>query len=162
MYDSHCHPHETDMIPHCDAAIARAAASGVTGFMLAGVSPDGWDAELAIQRRHPQCAVSFGIHPQLLSEASETQLKEMLAELHRRVRSPSPPAAVGEIGLDRATPERKQRSRLGEWLFREQLALAREVDLPVILHVLSAHGRAFELMREDGLPKAGGVMHSYS
>src|SRR5690606_10769073 len=58
--------------------------------------------------------------------------------------------------------ERKRRSRLGEWLFREQLALAREVDLPVILHVLSAHGRAIELMREDGLPRAGGVMHRYS
>src|SRR5690606_20290133 len=162
MYDSHCHLHETDVMPHCDAIIARAKASGVTGFMLAGVSPEGWNAQLDIQERHPECAVSFGIHPQLIADASEQQLQDMLNDLARRLNSSAPPAAVGEIGLDRATPERKRRSEVGEWLFREQLALARELDLPIILHVLSAHGRAIELLRQDGLPRAGGVMHSYS
>jgi TatD DNase family protein len=51
---------------------------------------------------------------------------------------------------------------LQEYAFRAQLALARERNLPVILHIIRAHGRALEILREDGLPKAGGMVHSYS
>lgn len=150
------------MMADLDAVIARAKAAGVTGFMLAGVSPDGWETELAIAKRHPECAVSFGIHPQLVSEVNDDDLHAMVDALSARLRGATSPAAVGEIGLDRATPQRKQRAGTGEWLFREQLALAREANLPVILHVLSAHGRAVEILKQDGLPKTGGVMHSYS
>ena len=41
-------------------------------------------------------------------------------------------------------------------------ALARELDAPVVLHVLGAHGPALDTMRRDGLPAAGGMVHSYS
>jgi TatD DNase family protein len=152
------------MIAHADGAIARAKAAGVRGFMLAGVSPDGWRTELELNERHPECAISYGVHPQLCGEEDEATLLAMLDELGRAVRAEGwpRPAALGELGLDRSTPALKQRLPLQERLFREQLALAREARLPVILHILQAHGRALEILKQDALPAAGGVMHSYS
>jgi TatD DNase family protein len=152
------------MIAQADAAIGRAKAAGVCGFMLAGVSPDGWRTELELCERHPECAASYGIHPQLCGEVDEVSLLAMLEELGRALRGDGwpRPAALGEIGLDRSTPALKGSLPFQERLFREQLALAREAELPVILHVLQAHGRTLELLKHDALPRAGGVVHSYS
>jgi TatD DNase family protein len=49
-----------------------------------------------------------------------------------------------------------------ERAFRAQLALARERDLPVILHVVRAHERVLDILKRDELPGAGGMVHSYS
>jgi TatD DNase family protein len=163
MFDSHCHLHDQRMIAVADAAIERAKAAGVHGFMLAGVSPDGWRTELELCKRHPECVASYGVHPQLCAELDEPTLLGMKDELARAVTGSWPrPAALGEIGLDRSTPELKRTLPFQERLFREQLALARDAELPVILHVLQAHGRTLELLEEDGIPGAGGVVHSYS
>jgi TatD DNase family protein len=163
VFDSHCHLHDERMIAVADAAIERAKAAGVRGFMLAGVSPDGWHTELELCARHPECVASYGVHPQLCAELDEATLLGMKDELARAVTGSWPrPAALGEIGLDRSTPELKRTIPFQERLFREQLALARESELPVILHVLQAHGRTLQLLEEDGVPAAGGVVHSYS
>jgi TatD DNase family protein len=68
--------------------------------------------------------------------------------------------AIGETGLD-GVGERRARLADQEVVFRAQLALARERRLPLMLHILDAHGRAFEILRGDGVP-SGGVIHSYS
>ncbi|MCB9538850.1 MAG: TatD family hydrolase [Myxococcales bacterium] len=66
---------------------------------------------------------------------------------------------MGETGLD---------GRFGDSLeaqtaaFRAHLAFARERDLPVVLHVVRAHGAALEVLRGDGVPAAGGMMHAFS
>jgi TatD DNase family protein len=164
VFDSHCHLHDARLIAQADAAIERAKAAGVAGFMLAGVSPSGWRTELELRERHPECAVSYGVHPQLCAELDEPALLAMLDELGPAVRGAGwpRPAALGEVGLDTSTPALERTLPFQERLFRAQLALAREARLPVILHVLQAHGRALELLKQDELSEAGGVVHSYS
>ena len=164
MFDSHCHLHDVRMAPFADQAIERARARGVTGFMLAGVEPEGWRDEVALSARHADCAVSYGVHPELVDEVPETALWRMVEELAHAVAGDTlpRPAALGELGLDRATPERKQRLALQERIFRAELALARDAELPIILHVRDAHGRALEILTGDGAPGRGGVVHSYS
>jgi TatD DNase family protein len=163
MFDSHCHLHDPRIGAEAAAMIARARAAGVRGFLLAGVGPEGWPVEEALARAHPELAVAYGVHPQLVAEVDDAESERLIAALAAtlsdgtRVRA----VALGEIGLDgygerRATLERQERA------FRAQLALARAHDLPVVLHVLQAHARALEILRGDGLPKAGGVAHSYS
>ena len=69
-------------------------------------------------------------------------------------------AAIGEIGLDyyrNLTPKEAQKK-----LFREQLALARELDLPVIIHDREAHGDILEILRKDGISSRGGILHCFS
>lgn len=141
--------------------IARARAAGVSGFMLAGVDPDGWLVEAALARAHAGVDVSYGVHPQLVDEVDDREADRLLAAVRETLaRPPHPPSAVGEIGLDgdrgrRASLDRQER------VFRAQLALAREYGLPILLHILDAHARALEVLRDSG-PLPGGVVHSYS
>jgi TatD DNase family protein len=51
---------------------------------------------------------------------------------------------------------------LQERAFRAQLALARELDLPLVLHILGTHAESLRILKADGVPRAGGVVHSYS
>lgn len=164
MFDSHCHLHDERLLGQADAAMARARAAGVSKIMLAGVCPEGWRVELELAQRYPECLVSYGVHPQLAGERDEHALSEMVAALERALAGDGWPAphALGEIGLDRSTPALKRSMEVQERIFRRQLELARRCDLPVLLHVLEAHGRALELLEAEGLPAAGGVVHSYS
>lgn len=160
MYDSHCHLHDA-RVDDPAAEIARARAAGVTGMLLAGVDPAGWLVEERLAAAHPELALSFGVHPQIIAEVDDDEAARLVAALGERLARGARPAAVGEIGLDgvgerRASLERQARA------FREQLAMARAADLPVALHILRAHGRALEILRADGIPARGGVVHSYS
>ena len=158
VFDSHCHLHD-ERVADPEAQIARARARGVDGFLLAGVAPDGWLVEERLRAAHPEIAIAFGVHPQLIAEISDEEADAMVRALGEALARQ--PAAIGEIGLDgygerRASLDRQERS------FRAQLALARDRQLPVVLHVLEAHARALAILRADGLPRSGGIMHSYS
>jgi TatD DNase family protein len=159
VFDSHCHLHDA-RVTDAAAQLARARAAGVRGFLLAGVEPDGWAIQESLAAAHADVAISFGVHPQLVAEIDRAETDRMLTALDVAV-SRRRPAAIGEIGLD-GVGERKQSLELQEHAFRAQLAIARGRDLPVVLHVLRAQARALEIVKGDGLPRAGGVMHSYS
>jgi TatD DNase family protein len=140
MFDSHCHLHDA-RIADAAALLQRARAAGVTGFLLAGVEPDGWEAERRLTVAHSDVAMALGVHPQLVAEIDDAD--PLVAQLDAAL---SGAVAVGEIGLDGM----------------DHRAIARARELPVVLHVLRAHPRVLELLRCDKLPQAGGVLHSCS
>jgi TatD DNase family protein len=163
VFDSHCHLHDARVGDAAEAEILRARAAGVEGFLLAGVGPDGWPDQERLARAHPDLFVAYGVHPQLIDELDDAETDRAVLALSETLASPSRvrAVAVGEIGLDgvgarRATLERQAGA------FRRQLAESRAKDLPVVLHILQAHGRALEILKADGVPHAGGVVHSYS
>lgn len=162
MFDSHCHLHDARVLD-ADQAIERARAAGVRELLLAGVDPDGWLDEERLARRHPGLYLALGVHPQRVAELGAGEAHAMVRALAARLGEPDAPAvhALGETGLD-AVGARKATLDLQEAVFREQLALARERDLPVVLHILHAHGRALSVLSRDLLPRRGGVVHSWS
>jgi TatD DNase family protein len=149
-------------------AVQRARLAGVRAWLLAGVSSAGWARQTALAEQYPECCISYGIHPQLVAELSAEALNSMLPELEERVFHREPFSqgarcvALGETGLDKGTPELRAQLPLQEQLFRAQLALARAADLPVVLHIVDAHGPVLKILRSDGLARAGGVVHSFS
>jgi TatD DNase family protein len=151
MFDSHCHLQSVD---DPDAQLARARAAGVGGFLLAGVEPDGWTKQRALVAANPDVVMALGVHPQLVAELDDAD--PLVAQLPLAL---SGACAIGEIGLD-GMDERKPSLPRQERAFRAQLAVARERGLPVVLHVLRAHPRALEILRDDG--HSGGVLHSCS
>jgi TatD DNase family protein len=163
MFDSHCHLHDERIGARAPELIARARAAGVTGFLLAGVAPDGWAIEEALAREHADVYVALGVHPQLVDEVDDAEARRLCDALPVALDDPARarPAAIGEIGLD-GMGTRKATLPRQETAFRVQLAEARARELPVVLHILHAHGPALALLRRDGVPRAGGVMHSYS
>lgn len=160
--DTHTHLQDPRI---ADAAAMWEAAqtSGVTTTLLAGVDSADWQRQEALAHL-PGVYFSAGLHPQRVAELTDdavaAELQALRNWLGHRPR-PGPWVALGEIGMD-GFGERRQSFLLQRDAFAEQLEIAQELNLPVILHILRAHEDALAVLRHVGLPKAGGVVHSYS
>lgn len=138
-----------------DGVLARAAEAGVEVVITAGVDP------LNIpERRWSEARVdvrwAYGIHPQAVRvEALAAQLEALAVILDQ-------PAvvAIGELGLDGR--EGMPPAGAQERALRAQLALARERELPVILHCVRRLARLLEILAEDGPLPAAGMLHGFA
>ena len=123
---------------------AAAAAKRFVGWNLSDPFP-----------RVPRVRIAVGCHPhnaKFYDDGLEADLRRMLKD--PRV------AALGEIGLDYHydfSPRDDQREA-----FLRQLRLAKEAGLPVALHLREAHDEALAIMREEGFPEAGTLLHCFN
>jgi TatD DNase family protein len=164
MLDAHCHLDAAAFDADREAALERARVAGVRAVVVAGVDPAGWRRQSALARAHADVHVTYGVHPWTAAAADDDAVDGLLAALADALSSPQlqPPVALGEMGLDRSSHAPKDSAPRQEAVFRAQLAIARERDLPVVLHIVRAHGRALEILAADGLPRAAGHVHAYS
>ncbi|MHB1291941.1 MAG: TatD family hydrolase [Sulfuricella sp.] len=153
LIDTHCHLDAAEFDADRDEVAARARAAGVGVIVVPGVERAGFAALLATCERYPGCVPALGIHPMYVDSARPedlTVLREMIA-LHR-------PVAIGEIGLDFFVPDYDRERQ--EFYFSEQLKIAREFDLPVLLHIRRAQDTVLKFLR---LAKVkGGIAHAFS
>lgn len=146
-FDAHNHLQLYPADAALDAAMAAAAAAGVTGMLCCGTSPEDWGRVLEISCRYPGVTPCFGLHPWF---AGEDGWQGRLEEFLRRV----PGACVGEIGLDAA------RDRPGQLEdFAAQLGLARAFARPAVLHCVRDWGALLEQLKKAGLPAF--LLHGY-
>lgn len=164
LVDAHCHLDSERLGRPVEAVLDEARAAGVERFVMAGVDPEGWRKQVALARRFERVYPVFGIHPQLVPELSASEVESMLAELDGALRGDYGirPVALGELGFDRLTEASRAAMPLQEVAFREQLRLAKRHDLPVVLHLLRSDEPALRVLREEGLPSRGGLVHSFS
>lgn len=164
LTDAHCHLDSERLGRPVEAVLDEARASGVARFVMAGVDPEGWRRQVALARRFEGLFPVFGIHPQLVPELSSQAVELMLGELEVALRGDYGirPVALGELGLDRLSEASRAAMPLQEVVFREQLRLARRYELPVVLHLLRSDEPALRVLREEGLPRRGGFVHSFS
>ena len=165
MIDAHCHLDLDDFANDRDEVLQRARAKGVAGFLVAGVGPGGWASQVALSHRHPDIRITLGLHPWTSAAATNDAQDTMLAELADTVKQSDPRrqlVGIGELGLDRSRRVPKDSLGRQEKAFIFQLRLAMEEDLPIVLHVVAAHGRALELLETHGMPTRGGMVHSFS
>lgn len=153
LFDAHAHLQDPRVGEGVEAMLARAQVSGVARVVCCGTEPSDWLRVLALAAAHPQVVPMVGLHPWKVAGAPEGWA-ETLATLAGRH-----PVAVGECGLDFA---REGDRGSQEAALRFQLRLAKRLDRPVALHCVKAHGRLAEILGEEGLPEAGGLIHAYS
>ena len=141
------------MLPHLGALVAQAQTAGITGFLVPGVTPEGWQAITGICGAFPRIFPAFGVHP-LHAHLLTSQALSELRQLCRHA------TAIGEIGLDYslAAPAKQ----IQKDAFCAQLALAAETKLPVLIHCRKAFGDLLEILRGTKLEQFGGVMHAFS
>lgn len=157
MIDAHTHLDLPAFDHDREAVVARARAAGVTGFVIAGADPV--DAE-RVERTATALGVPWtvGVHPWWLADLDDEAADRAFASIAAR----STPHGIGETGLDharaRTDPARARQLRL----FRAHLALARERNVPVVLHVVRAYPQALRVIARDGLPEAGGLVHAWA
>ncbi len=160
-FDTHCHLDAPEFDGDREAVWARAVAAGVRAAVIPAVEPATWAKTLACSTGDRWAAL--GVHPQYLDRVDDPSLDAAMASLEARVRGAGGRmVAVGECGFDastgalRATLDRQRR------VFMAHAEAARALDLPMVVHVLRAHGEALAAMRATRLRACPGVIHSYS
>ncbi len=153
LIDSHCHLDAPEFAIDRSDVIARAIAQGVVAQVIPAISAATFPALADLCRHRPDLFPAYGLHPLLLAEHDDADLVSVRDFIEREGA-----VAVGECGLDffvdGLDPER-QRS-----LFDAQLRLARELDLPVIVHARRAFDEVILRLRRVGGLR--GVVHSFS
>jgi TatD DNase family protein len=153
-YDTHTHLDFSAFDADRQEVVARARAAGVASWLIADSDHDDWDRTERIARETGGIA-ALGVHP--WSDVDASTLDRCLRDLRRRS-----PDVIGEIGLDALharDADVRQRQRRS---FRAQLDLARELERPVVLHCVRAYPEMLAILRRDGLPRAGGIVHAWS
>ncbi len=164
MFDSHCHLDFPALAESLSSELAAARAVGVEGWLVPGCAPTQWQRLGALTQVGGVC-VAVGLHPWWVQEVAEraaSALSDSVAQLAEKARSLGA-VALGELGLDGARAERESPAfELQRVAFEAQLEVARELELPVVLHVVRAHETALDCLRRLGAPRAGGVVHGFS
>ncbi len=154
MIDAHNHLHFAAFDDDRDETLRRAARADVEGMVLAGYDSSRRDLAASLARR-PGIWATAGVHPWALSDLDDQRLEDELCALEtldwRRF------VGLGELGLDRTRPELDRQKTA----FRRQLALAREQDLPIVIHSVRTNSEVLEVLKRDGVPPAGGIVHSF-
>ena len=161
--DTHCHLDAAEFSGDVAGVRARAAAAGVAHCVLPAVAASNFKAVHRLAHAFSD-SYALGIHPLCVPGAQDTDLQALDAELSLRRGDPRL-VAVGEIGLDYFEPALRQspmRERQ-EFFYREQLKLARQHGLPVMLHVRRSADKLLKHLRELK-PEGGwrGIGHAFN
>ena len=153
LVDSHSHFDAPEFDADRNAALARARAAGVTRQVVPAVAAAGWPKLRDICAGDAGLFAAYGLHPMYLEEHQPVHLAELRTWIEREQ-----PVAVGECGLDFFVEGLDAQAQ--QHYFDGQLRLAREFDLPLIVHARRAVDTVIASIRRIGGLR--GVVHSFS
>ncbi len=149
--DNHCHLEDDSAL---SAVLEASAKAGVTQMVTVGTDAASSVAGLALAERHKQVWATAGLHPHDAAEG----LDAVLQVINANVENPKM-VAIGECGLDYHydhSPREIQRH-----VFAQQIALAHEHDLPLVIHTRNAWDETFEILDAESIPKRT-VFHCFT
>jgi TatD DNase family protein len=153
LMDTHCHLDVSDFDPDRTAVLQRARAAGVRHLLIPAVTAAGWEALWAFCAADANLYPALGLHPVYIDDHRREDLDRLREWLGRRR-----PVAIGEIGLDFYVRDLDRAEQMA--VFEAQLALAREFELPVVLHVRKAHDAVLQALKQA--PPPGGFVHAFN
>lgn len=151
--DTHCHLDAAEFGNTQADVVREARAVGVTRIVVPSVAGSNFKAVRDLCKQYPGCAPAYGIHPMYTDTAVPRHLDELSDYLKQHK-----PVAVGEIGLDFFIQHYDQTRQ--EHFFVEQLKLARDFDLPVLLHIRRAQDTILKHLRQ--IKVRGGIAHAFN
>lgn len=154
--DTHCHFDFPPFRGHESESLALAEQAGVRRIIVPTVTADRFVRVLKLAREYPPLFAALGLHPLYIAGHHEPELEQLAAFLASR---PPKLVAVGEIGLD-LYMENPQFERQQQVL-NAQLKLAKQYDLPVILHSRRSHDQLAAMLRRAEVPRRG-VVHGFA
>lgn len=158
LIDTHCHLDASEFAADRDVVAEQALLRGVGCLVVPAVEVGNFAAVRACCARYPLCVPAYGLHPLYVAHATQTELQTLRHWLKNEAVGTQAPVAVGEIGLDFFVPgfDRVQQ----EIFFIEQLKIARDFDLPVLLHTRRAVDTVLKHLRR--LRVKGGIAHAFN
>ena len=157
LVDSHCHLDPAYLPQGPGDVLTRAKAAGVGAFVCIGVGRDlaAARAAVALAAARKDVFATVGVHPHDAASTDEKGFDE-IARLAREPRV----VAIGEIGLDYHydhSPRDVQKN-----VFRRMIALARELEKPIVIHTRSAPADTLAILEEESARDVGGIIHCFS
>lgn len=150
--DTHCHLDAAEFALDRDAVHASARAGGVDTLVVPAISRDNFSAVAAVCERYPGCLPAWGLHPMFIDVHRPEHLDDLRAQIEAER-----PVAVGEMGLDLFVDLDYATQ---EFFYVEQLKIARDFDLPVLLHGRKANDQLLKHLRR--LKVRGGIAHAFN
>ncbi len=153
LIDTHCHFDAAEFDADRDAEYARALTGGVSTQIIPAISRDNFSAVAALCERYSGCLPAWGMHPMLIALHRPEHLAYLRAQIDRQR-----PVAIGEIGLDLFV--RGLDFATQEYFYIEQLKIAREYELPVLLHNRKSADQVLKQLRR--IRVKSGIAHAFN
>ncbi|MDD6160586.1 MAG: TatD family hydrolase [Oscillospiraceae bacterium] len=154
LFDTHAHYDAEQFDPDRHEVLARLPEQGVSLVVNPGCDLATSAAAVELAHRYPFVYAAVGYHPETCAPYRPSDLEQLRAWCRD-----DKVVAIGEIGLDYYWEENPPREHQ-KAVLRDHLALAQELDLPVIFHNREAHGDTMDILRQ--FPRVRGVMHCFS
>jgi TatD DNase family protein len=162
LIDTHCHLDFPVFSDDREALLAQCLEQHVASLIVPGVCQKDWEHLLALCESHSQLFPALGLHPCFMHMHQASDLDELEHYCERHT-----PVAIGEIGLDffvlqnEGDQDRKERQRQQQIeLFAEQLQIASQYQLPVLIHARKSHDEVLRHLKT--VPAVNGIIHAYS
>jgi TatD DNase family protein len=161
LIDSHCHIAGPEFAADLDAVVQRARDAGLTHALVILAADDEPELKQAeeVARRWPEVRFSIGVHPHAAGRFADDPAKA--ARTVEAAMDAQPlTRGLGEIGLDYhydSAPRDAQQQ-----VFREQIRLARQRGLPIVIHTREAEADTFAILAEESASEVGGVFHCFT
>ena len=155
MIDTHAHLNLKDFDEDRHKVIESAFSNGVEKIICVGFDLKSSQKAVQLSEEFDQIYAVVGFHPHDAKDLNEKSLKK-IEELTNHPKA----VAIGEIGLDyyRNLSSREDQIRA----FREQIELAKNLNLPIVVHSREAHDQTLEILKDTNACQVGGVLHSFT
>ncbi len=153
LIDSHVHFDDPRFDNDRDAVYQRAKQAGVIAMIMPATIAESWPKTKQCSDQYENVFPAYGLHPYFIDQHKREHLDQLKGWIKKEQ-----PVAVGECGLDYFLPELDQEKQKN--FFEAQLEIAKESDLPIIIHARSAVEDVINLIRKSGHQK--GMIHSYN
>ena len=159
LIDTHCHLDATEFDLDRDSVIANAVLHKVSTMVVPAVERANFQPVINLSLQHTQIHFALGIHPLYVDTAQPSDLILLKQLISEQLNDPkSKLVAIGEIGLDFFVTQANRETQ--EYFLSEQLKIAQEFNLPVILHVRRAVDDVLKHLRRHAI--RGGIAHAFN
>lgn len=156
LIDSHAHIYGKEFAADFDPMLQRAADAGVETILVIGADLESSIQAVELAQKHTHLYAAVGIHPHDANRVTEECYNKIIG----LARNNAKVVAIGEIGLDFYRDRSPRQDQ--EQVFRRFIQIARELELPLIIHDRDAHERVMSILREERAAAVGGVLHCFS
>lgn len=155
LVDTHAHIDFDDFSDDRTEVINRSNTLGIKHIFVPAITQKTWPQTIKVCQQHESCELALGLHPVFIDQHQPQHLNQ-LDELIKQ----HTPIAIGEIGLDFYSKELLEHKEKQIAFFTKQLIIAKQHNLPVIIHNRKAHDECIQLLSEHQLK--GGIIHAFN
>ncbi len=154
LIDAHCHVGLTGSSETTLMALKLGRESGISEFITSSAKFEDWENAEKLHIQYPGIEYTVGIHPWFIPE-NYRSIIELLSDFTDRGA-----VGIGEIGLDKAKGDIPFSLQTEVFIIQLQIAIAK--NMPVVIHCVKAYNELIEILKNTGVPEAGGFVHGFS